>query len=350
MVPPRDEPVQLEHVGRLEDVREDWSRLAEATGHPFATYEWNSLWWRHYGAGRQIRVVACRDGSSRLAAILPLYVALRRPVAVTRFLGDGDLMSPVCAAADRPLAAMALRQAARLLVAEKLPAGDGWGELLGGRLLACHPDPVLRCDGMSWDEFLASRSRNFRDQARRRERKLVRETGLSFRLCDDSDRLPADMDALFRLHSERWGGESSGVFDGRGAAFHREFAAAAFDAGLLRLWLAEIEGETVAAWYGWRFAGSEWYYQAGRDTRFDRYSLGFVLLAHSVREAMNDGVDAYRFLHGGEEYKGRFTEEDTGAESRLIGSGPAAALVRAAIGVSRRLPPALRARIRGSRS
>jgi CelD/BcsL family acetyltransferase involved in cellulose biosynthesis len=193
------------------------------------------------------------------------------------------------------------RRGPRLVVAEKLPSSDGWGELLGGRLLATHHDPVLRVEGMSWDDYLASRSRNFRDQVRRRERKLIREQGLSFRLSDDPERLADDMEALFRLHRERWGDESSGVFDGSGADFHRAFAAAALEAGWLRLWLAEIGGETVAAWYGWRFAGSEWYYQAGRDRRFDGYSLGFVLLAHTVREAMNDGVDAYRFLAGNEE-------------------------------------------------
>ena len=255
--------LRLEKVERLEDLREDWTRLAPETGHPFATYEWNEAWWRLSPGDRPLEVFAGRDGGGRVVAILPLYLATRRPVRVARFLGYADLMSPICAPGDRPLAARAMREVTcrddvRLVVAEKLPSADGWGELLGGKLLATHHDPVLRLDGMSWDEFLASRSRNFRDQARRRERKLVREQGLSYRLCDDPERLPADMDALFRLHDARWGEESSGVFDGTGADFHRAFADAALRAGWLRLWLAEVGGETVAAWYGWRFAGSEW--------------------------------------------------------------------------------------------
>jgi CelD/BcsL family acetyltransferase involved in cellulose biosynthesis len=342
--------VQLEKVERLEDLRDDWTRLAVETGHPFATFEWNEAWWRHFGAGRSLNVFTCRDPSGRVAAILPLYVAASRPVRVARFIGYGDVMSPLCAPADRGLAARALLEATRsgdprLVYAEQLPSGDGWGELVGGRLIVTSHDPVLRLDGMTWEDFLASRSRNFRDQVRRRERKLVREQGLSFRLCDDPERVRADMDTLFKLHSARWRGETTRVFEGAGADFHREFAEAALAAGWLRLWLAEIGGEPVAAWYGWRFAGSEWYYQAGRDTRLDRYSLGFVLLTHTVREAMGDGVEAYRFLAGNEEYKGRFAQEDPGTESRLLGTGVAASAARMALGVARSLPPPLRRRL-----
>jgi hypothetical protein len=41
--------VQLEEIERLDDVRDGWSRLAEAAGHPFATWEWNSAWWLGLG-------------------------------------------------------------------------------------------------------------------------------------------------------------------------------------------------------------------------------------------------------------------------------------------------------------
>src|SRR5204862_6229605 len=137
-------------------------------------------------------------------------------------------------------------------------------------------------------------------------------------------RLQADFDALARLHIMRWGQESVGSLEGERAAFHREFAAVALEQGWLRLWLAEIDGEPVAAWYGWRFAGDEFYFQAGRDTRFDEYSVGFVLMVHTLREACRDGVDTYHFLAGDEAYKGRFTSEDPGAETRLLGSRPIA--------------------------
>lgn len=342
----RPAALEVEVVGRLEDLEEDWTRLQECADHPFATWEWNAYWWRRFGTSGQLATLVCRARGGSAAAIVPLCVDRIGPVRVARFLGDGDLRGPVCEAMDRPAVAASIILAlerdelagCRLLLAERLPGAQGWDGLFGGRRLAVHPDPVLPLAGLDWEGFLASRSRNFRQQLRRRERKLVEEHGLRFRLSTDPDRLEADLGALFRLHALRWGGETSGVFLGERGAFHREFAAAAQRHGWLRLWLAEIGDQPVAAWYGWRFAGSEWYYQAGRDPRYDDLSLGLVLLAHTVREACADGVEAYRFLDGAEAYKRRFATKDPGAESLALGRGLAGRLGVLAGATAARIP------------
>ncbi|MEX2108320.1 MAG: GNAT family N-acetyltransferase [Solirubrobacterales bacterium] len=343
---------EIERAEGLEDLQSEWTSLAESSDHPFATWEWNSGWWRHLGAGRELQAFTCRDDAGKVVAILPLYRTKAGPLKIVRFLGDGDLRGPVCSPEDRPVAAACMREVIRsraascgLLLAERLPGGQGWESLLGGRRLATHPDPVLPLKGIAWEELLASRSRNFRQQVRRRERRLVEEHELSFRLSSDPAKLDDDIDSLFRLHAMRWEEGSSGVFEGKRGDFHREFAAAAQQRGWLRLWIAEIAGEAVAAWYGWRFAGSEWYYQAGRDPRFDELSLGFVLLAHTVREACGDGVDAYRFLDGAEAYKWRFASEDLVAESRALGSGAVGRMGGFGLSAAARMPRPMRRHI-----
>jgi CelD/BcsL family acetyltransferase involved in cellulose biosynthesis len=180
--------------------------------------------------------------------------------------------------------------------------------------------PVLRFEGKSWDELLASRSANFREQVRRRERKLAREHDLNYRLCDDPERLDDDLGVLFRLHLARWS-DTGAWYSEAAEAFHREFAARALGRGWLRLWLLELDGRPAAAWYGFRFAGAELYYQAGRDPEWERSSVGFVLLAHSIRAAAEDGLDEYRFLEGNEGYKYRFASEDQGLETIAIPRG-----------------------------
>ena len=55
-----DDAFTLERADRLEDLRADWTRLAEATGHPFATWEWNARWWEHFGQGRELLTFACQ--------------------------------------------------------------------------------------------------------------------------------------------------------------------------------------------------------------------------------------------------------------------------------------------------
>jgi CelD/BcsL family acetyltransferase involved in cellulose biosynthesis len=345
----------LEPLADLDSAREDWMRLADASGNLFSTWEWASIWWRHLGNERPLHPIACRDAASgEVVAILPLYLARARPARVLRLVGHGpaDRLAPLCAPADRARAAAALRRALddgvagwHVAVAERLPGEEHWAEALGETPLRNEPSPVLVTEGQDWDAFLAARSKNFRDQVRRRERKLAREHEIAYRLTRDPAGLDADYDALVRLHRERWG-EGSRSFDPPREELHRDFARAALERGWLRLWTLDVDGRPAAAWLGYRFGGAEWYYQAGRDPALEREAVGFVLMAHTVREALNDGVSEYRLLLGGEAYKDRFANADPGLETVVFARGARGRAVRAAARAALAAPPWLRRGLR----
>ena len=293
-------------------VKARWRELADEAQNLFATPEWVEAWWTHLGAGQTPRYLACRDAGGAIVAVAPMAVGRIGPVRVVRFAGHGpaDAQGPACAPglAARALASLADGLGdAGVLLAERVPAAHlpegGFVELRR------EPSPAIDIDS-GWDAYLQSRSSNMRSQIRRKERKLERENGLAFRLAS-AESLDADLDDLFRLHAARWGEEGSGAFEGGRAEFHRDFARRALGRGWLRLWVAEVEGgKTVAAWYGFRFAEQEWYYQSGRDPAWDRSSVGLVLLAHTIRSAAQDGIGRYRLLRGGEAYKDRFATSD----------------------------------------
>jgi CelD/BcsL family acetyltransferase involved in cellulose biosynthesis len=232
-----------------------------------------------------------------------------------------------------------------VLLAERMPPAAG-ADGLGGRTLLREPSPVVEAPEGGFEGFLKQRSRNFRSQVRRKERALL-EKGLSYRLSDDPERLEPDMRTLAELHAARWDDHQSSAFSPGRAAFHRDFAATALARGWLRLWLAEVDGRAVAAWYGFRFGGAEWYYQSGRDPAWERESIGLVLLAHTIRAAFDDGIGTYRLLRGGETYKARFATSDPGVETVVAGRGPLGKAAEGASGPALRLRRALR-RQRGS--
>jgi CelD/BcsL family acetyltransferase involved in cellulose biosynthesis len=341
----RPTPVQLETV-TLEEVAHDLSRLALQTRNIFATPEWLSIWWRHFGTGHRDLVTACRSDDGRIIGVLPFYLWSSRPLRILRFIGHGagDQLGPVCAMEDAAAVGDGMRRALERLrwdifVGDQLPAPALWSSFLGANVLLQEGNPVLRAPSDGWDGFLARRSSNFRQQLGRRERRLAREHRLALRLVQDANELPAALDTLFRLHALRW--PEGSPFKAK-EAFHREVAATGLVRGWTRLWLLELDGEAVAAWYGLRFAGTESYYQAGRDPAWDHRSVGFVLLAHSIRSAFQDGMEEYRFLRGDEAYKYRFAEEDAGLETIALTRGPAA---KVALSTVRRAYPIIKGRI-----
>lgn len=349
----QDPPLRAELVEDPARIREEWDALALAGRNVFGTYEWAQTWWAHFGGGRRRATWLCRDETGEAVAILDLYCSAGRPAHTVRFVGHGtgDELGPICAPSDRPRAARALRALLDegvlgwgLFLGEGLPGDAPWTAWLGGHAIRREPSPVLELTGRSWEDILATRSRNFREQVRRRERKLARAHDLHFRLADDASRLDEDLDLLFGLHAARWstGEEESEGLVGARLAFHRELAHRALQAGWLRLWLLELDGVPAAAWYGFRFAGVESYYQAGRDPAHERWSVGFVVLVHSMREAAADGMREYRLLRGPEDFKTRFATTDPGIQSVAVARGAAGtAALAAGIGVAV-LPPGVR--------
>lgn len=325
--------LSVEEVGSPESLTAKWANLAERSGNVFGSWEWLSLWWEHYGRGRTLRIAACRSADGELVAILPLYMYARGRLRVARFLGHGpgDELGPVCALSDRPLAARALRRVAdewglHLLVADRLPGDPAWRELGGSRLDA-EASPLVRFETTSWAEFVAAKSRNFRHQSGKLERRLARGHRVEVRAADDRDRLERDLDLLFELHDQRWT-EQESEFGSVDRPFQRAFAARAFELGWLRLRFLEVDGRAVATSYVLRFGDVDADYQNGRDPDFERASVGFVLLNHAVRSAVEDGQAEYRFLRGGEQYKYRFATHDQQVETIALprGLGGAAAL------------------------
>ena len=339
---PAGAPLTAEGVADAE-----WDALAERSGNVFATREWLSTWQRHHGGGQRTLTLASRDAGGRLTGLLPLRVARRHPALL---LPVGPWPPPagpvICAPEDiatvpRDLAEqLAGRDDWDVLLAQAVPVGAGWREALRAVPRGREPNRTLDFEGRGWDELLAARSRNFREQIGRRERRLRKRYALEYRRSEDPVRLDADLDVLHRLHRLRFGETSTGLTAER-EAFHRDIASQALERGWLALWFLELDGRPVAASLDFRYAGSELVYQSGRDPDFEADNVGLALTVHTVREAAGAGVSAYRFLRGDQEYKRRLANRDEPIESLAASRGLVGDLALGAFGVARRARPAV---------
>jgi CelD/BcsL family acetyltransferase involved in cellulose biosynthesis len=126
-----------------------------------------------------------------------------------------------------------------------------------------------------------------------------------------------------------------------------DFAAAALERGWLRLWLLEVDGEPIAAWYGWRLGGRYAYYNSGFDPERSQLRPGLVLLAGVIRAALEEGAEEFDFLLGDESYKFRFAEDSRTVHNVTVARAwhPALLVTGAEAvmrGLGRRLPRRIR--------
>jgi CelD/BcsL family acetyltransferase involved in cellulose biosynthesis len=316
----------LEPLGAIDDARTEWMSLAAASGSPFTTVEWCEAWLEHAATGARPRLFAAVEAGETVA-IVPLVIVHGRYVRKARFLGYGaaNELGPVCGAGGLERGVEALRLALEatrrewdVFHGETLP-GAGWPERLGATLVGREGSPVVTGPWPSWDDYLATRSHNFRGELRRKERRLL-EQGIVTREVSGQDEFEPALDALFELHRRRWGDEASPFFAGL-EAFHRAFSTVAFDRGWLRLRLLELDGRIVSVTHGFRFGDSEWSYQFGRDPAFDHGSLGLIASAQAIRQAFAEGARSFRLGPGRQDYKVRFATDDPGLETVGIAHG-----------------------------
>ena len=333
----------------LEGLRDDWERLVQDDTDVFRSWEWAKAWELAAGAGRRRLLTFARPGG-QMVGIARLAELRSAPVRLFGFEGQGraDQVGPVCHPRDRASVAQALRAAVRwrgrrpgVLLARGLMREEGWVPLLDGVVISSDPSPVLRLGDCDWEQWMASKSRNFRHQAGKLERRLQRDHGLSYHQVVEAELLDAALAEMIALHDARWQGGSR-FFSPLGRALHVGFARLARERGWLRLWRADLDGRPAAYWLGYLYRGEYWSFQFARDPAHADDSIGFVLLMHAIRCAFGERAVRFHQLSGAYEYKLRIANEDAGHETVLVVSRTLATPVRLGYAAARRLPDPVR--------
>lgn len=322
----------VESEAELVRLRDAWERLQDhaLVASIFTTFDWQSLWWHHYGAGRSLKLLLAETEKGELVGILPIYLQhltlLRYPVNVLRFVGCGgdtspDDLGPLIHRDHEAEVARALAKAVRDL--------GGWDVLL---LSDMPPEHVFtkemtdvaragrlrlqtgRSERISllklpstWEAWLASVHRDRRYRVRKARKNLLEAYPKArFFVWDDKSTLHAGIDRLAELHCKRWQrvGEPHGFSTPEYLGFHHAVMEACFERDRLRLYCLEIApGEIIAVYYFYRFRNRVYLMQSGFDPDHADMKPGQVLLGYIIEHAIGEGNEVLDFLRGDHRYK-----------------------------------------------
>jgi CelD/BcsL family acetyltransferase involved in cellulose biosynthesis len=279
-------------------------RTPDAT--PFQTPMWLLPWWRAFGSD-DLTVIAARDETG-LRSLAPLYVIRDEDESLGLFigtgisdyldvLGDAALIMPVLAGIDCQLWDLQQLRPSSTMLQTTLP--DGWSENVEDQ----EPCPTLSINGAG-AELENLISTHFRKKIRYYRRALER-LGDVIVETPAPDTLDDLLTAFFDLHTARWKRRNlPGVLaDETAQRFHREVAPRMLAQGMLRMYATRVAGRIVAVFYGFALHGTVYYYLSGYDPDLEKLSIGTLIVAHAIEEAVRDGAATFDFLRGAEEYK-----------------------------------------------
>jgi CelD/BcsL family acetyltransferase involved in cellulose biosynthesis len=289
-----------------------WSSLQQST--PFQSPDWLLPWWSHYGDG-VLLAFTFRCGE-RLVGFAPLYIyqdASGQPRQVL-FMGTGNsdyldvIFHPEFESACSEHLFSELRgmstvwdecdfQQLRLVSPLSRALKEVRSDVKADEHELC---PVLDLTSPDASRAMAKRASYY-------QRRLQKEASFSIEKATTQS-FDEIFDALERLHQDRWRGRgfSAALREERDRQFHRAAARALLDARMLRLYGARLGGRIAAALYAFCHRNRTYFYLAGFDSDYARFSIGAILLAHAIEQARAEGCDSFDFLRGREPYKYRW--------------------------------------------
>jgi CelD/BcsL family acetyltransferase involved in cellulose biosynthesis len=298
----------------FQELRGDWKDLVgqAPTATPFQTWEWQSTWAAHFARRSRLHLITVREGED-LVGLMPL-VQSQRAWKTLKAIGSGssDYLHPI--------ARSGYEQAVNDAVIDELQNTKGpdlidLHQIREDKPFAASaqdyvPIEQARCLVLDlpnkYDDYLATLSKSLRYDVRRLDKDLFK-TGRAAVTQVDESQIEEGMARLFEQHRKRWRKRGlPGAFIGRAEAFHKEWAHQAIKEGYLWLSLLKLDGETTGAIYAMTLGETCYYYQAGFDPAKGSISPGTLLVAATIRRAIDEGKRTFDFLRGDEPYKMRW--------------------------------------------
>jgi CelD/BcsL family acetyltransferase involved in cellulose biosynthesis len=311
---------------------------------PMLTWEWAYSWWESYrdaDARRDLRVLTARGADGELLGLAPFVLRRRRQFGLAwkrlEFIGTGEAEADETCSEFLDLIVDHGREADVLEALVDALRRDGeWGDIVcrdvrregsaaarAMKSLAAGAggEPFeefghARCPFValprSWEEYLATLSRNGRRLVRHKRRAAEANGAARFVVSETPDDVQRDFAEFARLHRQRWQTERPGgcFASRRFEDFMARLTPRLAECGGVRIASLLVRGEPAACYYLLRHAGAVYYYNSGMDlARFAELSPGSVCLGHAIEDAIRRGETEFHFFKGGaDSYKYHWTD------------------------------------------
>jgi len=279
----------------------------------FLSHDWQRLWWDSFGEGRELLLLAFHQASENLG-IAPL----QRQDDVVSFLGDTDLFD------FHDFIIPQGKEAAFYPILEDYLTSQPWQQLYFPSL--SHTSPTLeylpqmaerqgwKCQveqedvsptlilPEDWDTYLSGLRKKDRHELRRKFRRLEGAEGFEPKVYTNPEDVANKLGAFFDLMRQSRE-EKHRFLTPERESFFRAMAVALAEVGVLGLWFLEQNGTPVSSALCFDYCGRRLLYNSGFDPAFAELSVGLLLKATCIQDAIERKLTSFEFLRGDEPYK-----------------------------------------------
>lgn len=303
-------------ITSFHDSQGEWDSLLR--GSPLASIflspQWQEVWWENFSAGREMTgfsVPASSGGLDALASLSRLNNSLGFVGAPDTFDYNDFLVRP------------GFEEAFYGMLLDVL---DGWewddlrlDSLIEDSPTLAHLPEMARGRGYSveveyedvtsgvplpkdWEEFLGLLTKKDRHELRRKLRRLDSQADWRWYCVTTPDETMANLDGFLSLMRMSRTDKEEYMTPER-EKFFRALTRRMAELDRIRLFFMEMDGAQVAASLCFDYGSARLLYNSGYDPSLSYYSVGLLLHAMCVKDAIEQGLGYFDFLRGPEPYK-----------------------------------------------
>ena len=285
----------------------------------FLTPQWQEVWWDTFGDGKDMAgfYIPSSDGpgdggsidglaSLTLSGDTLSFVGNQEPVDYNAFMvrpgHESDFYQTLLTSLkDRQWDVMRLDS-----LVENSPTLTHLPELARQQGYSVEIEKEDTASGIelpsTWDEYLAILSKKDRHELRRKFRRLEAVADWKWYAVTGEEEVMSRLDDFVRLMRQS-SQEKDEYMTEEHLRFFYAMARRMSQIGLLRLYFLELDGKPVATSLCFDYASSRLLYNSGYDLEYGYYSVGLLLNALCLREAIEQEIGYFDFLRGSETYK-----------------------------------------------
>lgn len=333
----------------FDSLEQEWNELAEqADSHVFQSFQWQRLWWKHFGSNLRLHIILFKK-NDRLIAIGPFYVE-KTPLMFKfsywrlRFLGctvptgtsvgtfvnysPSDYLDIIVNPEyEDPVTRMFLLYLEKtgdlfnqvdfdevsedsFLIRKVLPAmkKKRWS-LKTTRRENC---PRINLPA-TMDDYLSDLKSKVRYELRYSKRAVAEKNLFSVKSASTLQEVRNSFSEFVELHQKRWNSQGMpGIFaDQQFEDFLNDVTESFFNKGWLKIKTARTEDQVLAVDYAFRFNNRLYDYQKAFDdsSPLSKYGPGKTIFYDLMEESIEEGCTVFDLMRGDEMYKMRIAND-----------------------------------------
>ena len=154
----------------------------------------------------------------------------------------------------------------------------------------------------TWDEYLGLLSKKDRHELRRKLRRMDTQTDWKWYSVTEPAQVAKRLDEFISLMRQSRADKDEFMTPER-ERFFQNITQRMAELGQLQLYFLDMDGSTVATSLCFDYGGSRLLYNIGYDPQYGYFSVGLLLNAMCLRDAIDRGLTYFDFLRGPEPYK-----------------------------------------------